>query len=197
MKARFLVLMMVLGLMSVPAFSGSVTVNLQGIVTSSMGLGLNDGDLFSLAITYESATPDLDPGNSGFFQNAITRISVDSGTSILDYDLPGSSQIVISPGFTDLWLAGVSGFSGPSGSLNLPNLQLSFPSGTFTVPIVSLVPPPGGVSLGGFLVANGTLNNDDSWNLTGEQLHVVPEPATLTLLAVGLIAGAAFRKRLR
>jgi len=216
MKARFLVLVIVLGLVSVPVSADRITLNPGDLFeirfTIVFEQGHGPGPIDAIRLDFSGTDRNLgEPPTilSGSLFNGNTLLGTDSRLPFGESD----SQTDFSFGL--FWRSATSQFTAPQPTSSVTVidftsiadgtidglLQLSIlsggsfefdptaPLGSGPIQILVGVGGPNSISIRGHgVVSELTLN--------GESLPTsVPEPATLTLLAAGLIAGAAFRKR--
>ncbi len=212
MKSKFAVLVIVLG-MSAPMFANGVQIDftIEGEYRVSGGQDYLDAT-WVLSIYYDPNTPGIigsdAQGTFGVYQGAIKNWTVSSPVGYLPpTSILGFSEIRIADDYdgSDAWVAFAESYD--DGNLN----------GYFGLRMESMDDPLTGNGLvlpwsledfattpyafGEWSGKKGDLFFDSYWEgeITGIQvtMNPVPEPATLSLLAVGLIAGAAFRKRFK
>ena len=217
MKARFLALAIVLGLLNVPALGDSVQVvyTFGGTVGLALGqpadgVGLV-GATLSLTITADANASPLfvtDPTRAEYsilgaqLTIAGSTGGVDGIYSVLGQDLfILFDDRVVSSGTVDGFILGGTlgnpfqlvtgseiGFIGPSFPITTWNTNLSLPTDFGGGPQNFLFN----------VLTGGQIDRYRLSNLSGDvSVTTVPEPSTLALLAAGLLAGAAFRKRLK
>jgi len=232
MKARFLVLAIVVGLMSGPALGGSVdlvTFAYTGIVTSlidtngALDSSIFIGQSFSGSYTFDPTTPDItlsdEQGNYQWLNPSLRGFTADF--------FIGNYAFGLSPSFPS-GAVGVKD-NAPFGPINQledlyqANGQLVQTSGPFfplpggnpqgiwtivlqnttdlsviTSDALPIVPPDINLfEMNRFSFQNNTAEIDIRGFLTSLNPAPVPEPATLSLLGIGLLAGAALRKRFK
>jgi len=209
MKARFLVLVIVLGVMNVPALGDSIDAfseiadfdNLFGPFDEFLFFRINKtgndsfdfsgafkdrpGDYFSDEVTFSSpdyfAPEQVLWGHFDGPDGGIAPRPSFSGKLRLDFRVPvtavGFRNPGIQPGINVLYF-GVDG--DPLGAVL--GSASSFVGAASTTPI-------------GHLIVEGA--GGQGYAITALRFNAVPEPATLSLLAAGLLVGAAFRKRFK
>jgi len=188
---RTIVLLLMVGLLTVPALGGGVNVD----VASELGTH------YTGSWTHQVSNPDP---SWGFMQVVSSVYQDGDGNLAFVYDLTSSTDLVYSwtlyGDFSSAQSEVVLHTSG--GSLGFPsitfdgNLSVSFgflDNGEHFI-FSFLVPSSAGLT--------ADLYHGDAYGFTGTTEgyayapgQTVPEPGTLFLLAAGLIAGAVFRKR--
>jgi len=237
MKARLLVLVMVLGVMCVPVSADSVdlvTFAYTGIVTSlidtngALDSSIFIGQSFSGSYTFDPTTPDIliirrETGayewNEPVLRGFTAEFSIGNyafglsplaprGAVLVKDDAPFGNQMV-----EDLYQASgqliqTSGPFFPLPGGRAPDdpkaqqglwtlvLQNATDLSVITSDALPIVPPDINLfEMNRFSFQNNTAEIDIRGFLTN--LSVVPEPATLLLLGIGLLAGTALRKRFK
>jgi len=240
MNAIFLVLVMVLGLMSVPALADTITLDITnpGFETSGIGVGFPNvfggwgGDKSEIVPAEFGITPFegsrmlhfINTKKSGPGSTVGSDVWQFIDTSTFSFEIATGLAVLSATAFfnrvlgdddTDtLFEVRIDAFSGtPDSKTKLASAAGSILSDgllyTWEQADVSLVLPSDTTFVGIRISSRENVSKDDSGvefdghyadnvNLTiYTGTPSVPEPATLSLLGIGLLAGAVFRKRFK
>jgi len=240
MKAKFLVLAIVLGMVSVPALADTITLDITNpgfesgtigvgspnvfggwggdkseIVTTENGITPFEGDKFLHFIYSRKSGPGSSVGSDVWQFIDTSAYSFDIATGMAILSATAFFNRVLGDANTDtLFEVRIDAFSGtPDSKTKLASAAGTILSdnllNTWEQAGVSLVLPVDTTFVGVRISSRENVSNDtsgvefdghyaDNVNLTiYTGITSVPEPATLALLAAGLLAGAAFRKRFK
>lgn len=201
-------------LVSLPAQAALVTMTGGGNLTdvdASVGGTFSLGDAFTFSFTYDDASPDNLPANTGFGNynaNPLTALSATIGGYAVSW-APGVSTINIAVDNIFDVIVGPGGFSGAAVAGLTPqfaNIALFDGDGAGGVLGTDALPSAPFTDIGSFAArSNFRLRFGPDFNvneITGRITFLgspasVPEPTTAALLGVALLGGFSMRRRER
>ena len=179
-------------------FTGEITslVDVDNLFGGAVGVGTR----FSGFFTFESTTPDSEPGSGrGTYTNAITLVGGQVGGFTFGGSSGSSNSITITKFSThpqiDAYVARAgTNLLGVEETINFSLFLQDFTGVAFPNDSLPLSPPD--LSILNEADFRLGLAGSERFNLNGEVMTLVPEPATLGLVGFGvLILGICGRKR--
>jgi hypothetical protein len=180
---------------STPAAASPITWLLEGTVFTSSIPGVAVGDAASMLLTFESSTPDLEPSPScGLYVGAIVSATAVFGSQAFTAGPQPVGGIEISDGSGSVIACGITPGQVPAYTYRAfggANLIAFFEYGPVPSDALLLEPPDFWLFQSGIRVI---AHSGDAIALL-HSARVVPEPATIVLLATGFAGAFCARRR--
>ena len=185
-----------------PAVAYPITWELEGTVFTSGISGINVGDAASMLLTFETTTPDLESDSScGLYFGAITSATTVMGSQTYQFTRVGTGGggIEVSTGAGTVVACGITPGSFPAYTYRAfpgPELLAFWEGGLVFSDALPLVPPRIDLSNSAFGLYTSPRGGTGALaRMTSAR--VVPEPASMFLLATGVVSALMLRRHRR